>query len=81
MKTKDFIDLEKMSKKYRLNVKKVINGWKKGLSDLELSTSLGIDFFTLKQLRYEIESAHLRRRYLKWVEGLEEGESKNAPLL
>lgn len=65
---KQIIDPEKLSKKYKFNVNKVIKAWKKGLSDLEVSASLGIDFFLLKQLRSEVESEHMRARYLRWLQ-------------
>ncbi|MFZ3172474.1 MAG: hypothetical protein WA118_10915 [Carboxydocellales bacterium] len=71
MNKKVVIDPEKLSKKYKFNVSKVIRGWKKGLSDLEISTDLGIDFFMLKQLRFEVESEHMRARYLRWLEKLQ----------
>jgi hypothetical protein len=65
------IDPEKLSKKYKFNVSKVIRAWKKGLSDLEISTDLGINFLMLKQLRFEVESEHMRARYLRWLEKLQ----------
>lgn len=71
MKKMAAIDPEKLSKKYKFNVNKVIRAWKKGLSDLEISTNLGIDFFMLKQLRFEVESEHMRFRYLRWLEKLQ----------
>lgn len=71
MGKKAVIDPEKLSKKYKFNVNKVIRAWKKGLSDLEISSSLGIDFFLLKQLRFEVESEHMRARYLRWLEKLQ----------
>ncbi len=70
MKKSVVMDSEKLSKRYKFNVSKVIRSWKKGYSDLEISANLGIDFFMLKQLRYELESEHMRSRYLRWIEKL-----------
>lgn len=73
MKKKSIINEEKLSKKYKFNVARVIQAWKKGQSDLEISSGLGIDFFALKQLRYEVESEHMRARYLRWLEKPRDG--------
>lgn len=66
-KREDIIDFAKLSKKYRTNVKRIVSLWQKGKDDFEVSSSLGIDYFSLKQLRYEIEQAHLRHRYQSWI--------------
>lgn len=65
---KQVIDPEKLSKKYKFNVQKVIRAWKQGASDLEISSTLDLDYFLLKQLRYEVESEHMKARYLRWIQ-------------
>ncbi|HEX3032878.1 MAG TPA: hypothetical protein VHS59_11695 [Bacillota bacterium] len=64
---KQTIDAEKLSKKYKFNVQKVIRAWKQGASDLEVSSALDLDYFLLKQLRHEVESEHMKARYLRWL--------------
>ncbi|WP_031516389.1 hypothetical protein [Desulfofalx alkaliphila] len=59
---KPIIDAKKLSKKYRTNVQYLIRAWKKGRSDSEIACSTGIDLFTLRLIRSEIELAHRRQR-------------------
>ena len=61
------LDTEKLTRKYRTNVSKIIRAWKKGLSDFEISLSLGIDFNLLQQIKHEIETEHLKHRYQRWL--------------
>ncbi len=56
------IDEKKLSKKYRTNAHSIINAWKKGKSDTEIAALTGIDLFTLKQLKSDIELAHRKQR-------------------
>lgn len=60
---KTVVDTEKLSKKYRTNVSKIISAWKKGKNDLEISSSLNIELTKLQRIRTEIEQAHNRSRY------------------
>lgn len=68
-KSKNEMDRE-LSKKYRTNVKRIISAWKKGSGDLEISKNLGIDLFTLQQIKTDIELAHRRERVEKKREEL-----------
>ncbi|MHB8172168.1 MAG: hypothetical protein ACYDG6_11605 [Thermincolia bacterium] len=61
------LDTEKLTRKFRTNVPRIISAWKKGLSDFEISLSLGIDFNLLQQIKREIEIEHLRLRYQRWL--------------
>jgi len=47
-----------LSNKLQVNVRPIIQAWKKGKEDWEISQSLGVDFLTLETLRSEL----LRRR-------------------
>ncbi|MBM7855167.1 peroxiredoxin family protein [Desulfohalotomaculum tongense] len=72
---KSFVDEKKLSKKYRTNVGGLIAAWKKGRSDVEIACSTGIDLFTLKQIKSEIELAHRRQRLEEKKEALAHGQS------
>lgn len=54
------IDEKSLSRKYRTNVSRLIRAWKRGLSDMEIAASTGIDPATLHQIRGDIELAHRR---------------------
>ncbi|MGB9804238.1 hypothetical protein [Desulfofundulus sp.] len=56
------IDEKSLSRKYKTNVSRLIRAWKKGLSDMEISSSTGIDMATLNRIRSDIEMAHRRLR-------------------
>ena len=56
------VDEKKLSKKYRTNVHYLIQSWKNGRSDVEIATNTGVDLFTLRQIKSEIELAHRRQR-------------------
>ncbi len=58
----DKIDDKALSKKYRTNVKRIIAAWKKGYSDMEISQALGVDLFTVQQIKTDIELTHRRMR-------------------
>jgi len=62
------LDIDKLTRKYRTNVPRIIKAWKKGLNDLEISLSLGVDYSTLRQLKNDIETEHLRARYQRWLD-------------
>jgi uncharacterized protein (DUF433 family) len=62
VRKQDKIDDKPLSKKYRTNVKRIIAAWKKGYSDMEISKLLGLDMFTLQQIKTEIELTHRRLR-------------------
>lgn len=57
------VDTEKLSKKYRTSVDKIIQAWKKGYNDLEISSKLNIDLIKLQRIRTDIEQAHSKARY------------------
>ncbi|WP_066634228.1 hypothetical protein [Desulfolucanica intricata] len=56
------IDVKILSKKYRINVDKLINAWKKGYSNMEVARSFNIDLSTIHQIKSDIELAHRRIR-------------------
>ncbi|SHF14404.1 hypothetical protein SAMN02745218_01542 [Desulfofundulus australicus DSM 11792] len=56
------IDVKSISRKYRTNVSRLIRAWKKGLSDMEIASTTGIDPATLNRIRSDIEMAHRRLR-------------------
>lgn len=56
------IDEKALCRKYRTNVKKLIQAWKRGLSDSDITGTLGIDPITLYQIREEIKLVHRRMR-------------------
>ncbi len=58
----DKIDEKNLSRKYKTNVSRLIRAWKKGLSDMEIAASTGIDPATLHRIRGDIEMAHRRLR-------------------
>ncbi|RKO67967.1 hypothetical protein [Desulfofundulus salinus] len=58
----DKIDEKSLSRKYKTNVSRLIRAWKKGLSDMEIAASTGIDPATLNRIRGDIEMAHRRLR-------------------
>jgi len=63
------IDEKSLSRKYRTNVSRLIRAWKRGWSDLEISTSMGVDPVTLNLIREDIEMAHRRLRLARRQEG------------
>ncbi|KJS87915.1 MAG: hypothetical protein JM58_02600 [Peptococcaceae bacterium BICA1-8] len=65
MPTKSPVDIKKLSKKYKIDINKVINGWKADKSDTEISQALHIDLLKLLQIRQEVEEVHLRERMKK----------------
>lgn len=56
------IDIKKLSKKYKLNVKKIIHAWKNNKTDMEISEALNVDLLKLLQLRQDVEDAHIKAR-------------------
>ncbi|MFZ5944524.1 MAG: hypothetical protein ACOYVD_10460 [Bacillota bacterium] len=56
------VDVKKLSKKYKVDINKVISGWKADKSDTEISEALNIDLLKLLQIRQEVEDAHLKQR-------------------
>ncbi len=56
------IDEKALSRKYRTNVPRLIQEWKKGTSDLEISKEMGIDLFKVQQIKADIELTHRRLR-------------------
>lgn len=73
MPNKSPIDIKKLTKKYKVDVNKVIKGWKADKSDMEISQALNVDLLKLLQLRQEIEEAHLQERMLKRKVGKKTG--------
>jgi len=65
MPIKSPVDIKKLSKKYKIDINKVINGWKAEKSDTEISQTLHIDLLKLLQIRQEIEEVHLQNRMVK----------------
>ena len=59
---KNQINIKALSKKYRTNVLKLIQAWKRGHGDLEISRSYRIDLTTLHQIKSDIEMTHRRIR-------------------
>lgn len=55
-------DRKALSKKYRTNVGRLIQAWKKGMSDQEIAARLGIKPSVLYLIRQDIETAHTRVR-------------------
>lgn len=56
------VNTKSLSKKYKIDVNKIIKAWKKGYNDFEVASSLGIDICRLAQLRYEIELEHQKNK-------------------
>ncbi|MFZ7102168.1 MAG: hypothetical protein ACOWWO_05820 [Peptococcaceae bacterium] len=56
------VDIKKLSKKYKVDINRVIRGWKADKSDTEISQALNIDLLKLLQIRQEVEEAHLKER-------------------
>lgn len=69
-KSKIKIDEKSLCKKYRTNVVKLISAWKRGLTDMEIARSTGIDLATLNQIKSDIELAHRRVRLSRKKEAL-----------
>lgn len=67
LKNKVMLDEQKLTKKYKVNVPRIIRAWKKGYSDVEISEALYVDLGTLNQLRYDIETEYLKSRYNRWL--------------
>jgi len=61
-RNKDPVDVKKLSKKYKVDINKVIRGWKADKTDAEISEALNIDLLKLLQIRQEIEEAHHKER-------------------
>lgn len=61
----NLVNVKKLSKKYNLDVTKVIKSWKNNRSDAEISEKLHIDLLKLMQIRQEIEDMHTRYRQEK----------------
>lgn len=53
-KTKPFLNVVALSRKYKCDVNRIIRLWKKEKSDFEISQSLSIDMVKLLQVRQEI---------------------------
>ena len=56
------VDEKKLSKKYRTNVPHLIKLLKRGHSDIEIASHIGIDLINLRQIKSEIELTHRRQR-------------------
>ncbi|MFZ5752840.1 MAG: hypothetical protein ACOY3J_01235 [Bacillota bacterium] len=52
-----------LSKKYKCDVKKIIQSWKKEKNDFEISQALGIDMLKILQIRQEISYLHEKERH------------------
>lgn len=59
---KDPVDIKKLSKKYKLDVGKIIKAWKNDKNDLEISAALDIDMLKILQIRQDVEEAHIKAR-------------------
>ncbi len=56
------INTTKLCQKYRTNVPVLIRAWKKGNSDMEISSRTGINLDTLSQIKCDLEMAHRQAR-------------------
>jgi len=65
MANKNPVDVKKLTKKYKVDVDKIIRGWKADKTDTEISQALNVDLLKLLQIRQEIEEAHLQERIIK----------------
>ncbi len=69
-KAKTPLNATALSKKYKCDVNRLIRSWKKGKTDFEIASSLGIDMLTILQVRREItcicekERQRMPREYL-----------------
>ncbi|NMA01895.1 MAG: hypothetical protein GX923_04940 [Clostridia bacterium] len=59
---KNPVDIKKLSKKYKVDVGKVIRAWKNNKNDLEISEALNIDMLKIFQIRQDVEEAHNQAR-------------------
>lgn len=59
---KNPVDIKKLSKKYKVDVGKVIRAWKNNKNDLEISEALNIDMLKIFQIRQDVEEAHTQAR-------------------
>ncbi|SHK33816.1 hypothetical protein [Desulforamulus aeronauticus] len=64
------IDEKALSKRYRTSVSKIIKLWKSGRNDMEVASLTGLDQFTLRQIKSDIELAYRRTRLEKKKEAL-----------
>lgn len=62
MVKKNPVDVKGLSKKYKVDINKIIHSWKADKSDTEISQALNIDLLKLLQIRQEVEDAHLKER-------------------
>lgn len=69
------IDEKALSKKYRTSVSKLIRRWKDGQSDVEIATNTGIDLFTLREIKNDIELAYRKYRLEKKKEALAKSQA------
>ncbi|AQS57818.1 hypothetical protein [Desulforamulus ferrireducens] len=69
------IDEKALSKRYRTSVSKIIRLWKSGRSDMEVASLTGLDLFTLRQIKNDIELAHRRARLEKKKEALAKNQA------
>lgn len=65
MTRKSPVDVKKLTKKYKVDVNRVIQGWKADRTDMEISKALGVDLLKLLQIRQEIEETCLQDRLIK----------------
>jgi len=56
------IDEKALSKKYGIDVKKLIRAWKKGSTDQDIASKTGIRPTTLYMIKQDLELAHIRSR-------------------
>ena len=59
---KNPVDIKKLSKKYKVDVGKVIRAWKNNKNDLEISEALNIDMLKIFQIRQDVEEDHNQAR-------------------
>ncbi len=59
---KNPVDIKKLSKKYKVDVGKVIRAWKNNKNDLEISEALNIDMLKIFKIRQDVEEAHNQAR-------------------
>ncbi len=69
------IDEKALSKRYRTSVSKIIKLWKSGRNDMEVASLTGLDQFTLRQIKGDIELAHRRTRLEKKKEALAKNQA------
>lgn len=59
---KDPVDIKKLSKKYKVDVGRIIKAWKNDKNDMEISAAFNIDMLKIFQIRQDVEEAHAKAR-------------------